>query len=267
MKNLSVKVLTKEESEINKLKNFSVEKHMGETLSSLDLTNRTTKNAISVNIQDFLCNFYLTACKLNKKEYLNNLRIIIEKLDYLGYLEISDRVHSQTGLPLIKELSDVVKSILPEKNIDQINRQNLKSIVPEELDFTHANDFINKLLVAPTNKQQIDSFIAVKLLAKQRNCAMRGIVFDLTFNDMKRLFKRKYCYYSGVEMNLTEGKKRITLDRKDCTKGYTKDNVVACCEFANEMKNSLVENRELFNNSDLTPEQQKQLMSSLIKLM
>lgn len=267
MKNLSVKVLTKEESEINKLKNYSIKKHMGSELSKLDLTNKTTVNAIECNIENFLCKFYLTACQKNRPEYLDNLAKIISKLDYLGYLQVSSKIYPITGLPLICGLSDILKENMPVKTVDQINRQNLKTILPNEIDFSNVNSFINQLLVAPTNKQQLDAFIAIKLLAKQRNCAERGIIFDLTFNDMKRLFKRKYCFYSGVEMTLTEGKKRITLDRKDCTKGYTKDNVVACCEFANEMKNSLIENKELFNKSELTPEQQKQLMSSLIKLM
>lgn len=76
----------------------------------------------------------------------------------------------------------------------------------------------------------------------QKNAKARGIVFDLTFEDVSKMYENqnKKCYYSGVEMT-TEIKspKKITIDRLVSSAGYSKLNTVLCSYSANIMKNKM----------------------------
>lgn len=89
-----------------------------------------------------------------------------------------------------------------------------------------------------------------------QSATKRGLEFNLTVSDVKRLLKRKTCYYTRVkfEYNLPQrrkGKHNIaspyirTIDRIDPTKGYVRGNVVACTWFINQVKNELFD-----SNSD-----------------
>lgn len=45
------------------------------------------------------------------------------------------------------------------------------------------------------------------------------------------------CHYTGTDLVLEKNKRNtISLDRIDCSKGYTITNVVFCCSFVNLMK-------------------------------
>jgi hypothetical protein len=61
----------------------------------------------------------------------------------------------------------------------------------------------------------------------KQNCKKNGRELALTFDDFKSLCQQPchYCDGSGVG-----------VDRVDSSKGYTKDNVVPCCTFCNQMK-------------------------------
>lgn len=63
----------------------------------------------------------------------------------------------------------------------------------------------------------------------------RNIPFDLTLEQIKTM--PLICHYTGQKLVL-EGNKpnTISLDRIDCSKGYTATNVVYCCAFVNIMK-------------------------------
>lgn len=98
-------------------------------------------------------------------------------------------------------------------------------------------------------------YLQRKLKRLQVRCSEKGMTFDLTKTDLRRIYSRKTCYYSGVQLTWPEdhGQLRdtdVTLDRIDCTKGYVRGNVVACCHAVNALKGKL--------ESDLiglTPEQ------------
>lgn len=262
---LSLKVLSKKEAKEQQIKNYSILKWMGSKKSNLDLSDNPTKKALEKNIGSFLSQNYLTVCPTNSPIYLNNLKIIIHKLEEIGLLTLEKGADKKP--PIIVGLSQELENCLTNKVLDQIKRSNLKCYIEHNIDLKNMDDFMQQIVSAKTNNQSLDTFVALKMVAKQRSCAIRGIEFDLSFGELKKIFKRKYCYYSGVEMDLWSGKNRVTLDRIDCTKGYVKGNVVACSVFANEFKNKLVEGKDLFRASGLSEENQKKLISNLLKLM
>lgn len=87
-----------------------------------------------------------------------------------------------------------------------------------------------------------DAQLASLYLHKLNNAKERGIGFSLTLSDMERIVQRKTCYYSGQKLiRENNHKNRPTFDRKDNSKGYTKENTVVCCHWVNQMKNDLFE--------------------------
>ena len=77
---------------------------------------------------------------------------------------------------------------------------------------------------------------ALKLGAKRRN-----LEFLITFEELQAIWEQQNgkCYYTGIPMNFTYSlslPKQMSLDRKDSSKGYTKENCVLCCQFINYAK-------------------------------
>lgn len=75
----------------------------------------------------------------------------------------------------------------------------------------------------------------------------KNIAFKLSREDFRRLTQEN-CRYCGAEPcnNYSAPRSNGTytyngIDRVDNAKGYTTDNVVACCKFCNQAKNSLTE--------------------------
>lgn len=88
----------------------------------------------------------------------------------------------------------------------------------------------------------LDYKVAKKFISKAENAKKRGIKFDLTLQDVKRILKTKKCYYTHVELVDSFGHPHhLTFDRIDSSKGYTKENTVACSDKANQLKNYLFE--------------------------
>lgn len=67
------------------------------------------------------------------------------------------------------------------------------------------------------------------------NAASRGIFFGLTFEEYKELTSTNQCFYDPSHPLPRGG----GLDRKDSWAGYTKNNVVPCCERCNNEKGVL----------------------------
>jgi len=66
----------------------------------------------------------------------------------------------------------------------------------------------------------------------------RGLEFSITIDDLKN-YKLK-CYYTGRELTYEPHQlNTVSLDRIDSNKGYTKDNVVFCCDCVNVGKSDL----------------------------
>ena len=88
--------------------------------------------------------------------------------------------------------------------------------------------------------------IVKKYLSVLESAKRRGLAFNLTLSDMKRLMSRKTCFYTKRKFNNTlDHPDYPTFDRIDCNKGYVKGNVVVCTKFSNELKASLFEHRDV----------------------
>ena len=85
-----------------------------------------------------------------------------------------------------------------------------------------------------------EEYIANKFLQVKNNAKERGIPFNLKLYDVRNLLRRKTCVYTKRKFQ-PSGDYKLTFDRKDHTKGYTKDNVVACSYWANQAKNNIFE--------------------------
>lgn len=70
----------------------------------------------------------------------------------------------------------------------------------------------------------------------------KGMVFDIDYHFLKELYYKQNgkCAYSGLPMKLIGKQNKVdesfSVDRKDSTEGYTKDNVVLCLNIMNRFK-------------------------------
>lgn len=79
---------------------------------------------------------------------------------------------------------------------------------------------------------------------KAESSTKRGLDFDLSLSDFKRLVARKRCFFTGESLVKVNGKPNtFTLDRLDNSIGYTKNNTVPCAKWVNELKNTLLEDK------------------------
>jgi len=87
-----------------------------------------------------------------------------------------------------------------------------------------------------------DVELAARYAKKAEMATDKGIEFDLSFTEYKRLHSLKRCAYSGLEFcGYTDGKpddkfRGRTLDRVESNIGYVKGNVVAVCWGVNNLK-------------------------------
>ena len=85
-----------------------------------------------------------------------------------------------------------------------------------------------------------------KYLTTLESAQRRGLAFNLTLSDVKRLMSRKTCFYTKKKfVNKNEHPDSPTIDRIDCNKGYVKGNVVVCTKYSNELKSNLFEHRDV----------------------
>ena len=92
-----------------------------------------------------------------------------------------------------------------------------------------------------SDKIREDLLVSKRFINSYLSAEKRGIEWELTLADVRRLMRRKICVYTGLAFEDTD-KLRMTLERVDNKKGYTKENVVPVCFFANQLKAEMVEN-------------------------
>ena len=83
-------------------------------------------------------------------------------------------------------------------------------------------------------------FAAARLKALRSTAKTRGIVVELTVDDVLAIRVGKACHYCGGSLPKWGG----GLDRKDSDRGYTRDNVVPCCSDCNTAKASFFSHDE-----------------------
>lgn len=93
----------------------------------------------------------------------------------------------------------------------------------------------------PVEAKPHDVMIASKYVNKWRDAQRRGIDFDLTLPQFRKLFSRKTCGYTGGKLILGDKDFNPTVERIDSDKGYTGGNVIVVADFYNRLKNTLFE--------------------------
>ena len=83
--------------------------------------------------------------------------------------------------------------------------------------------------------------IVNEIKQRKQSAKQRGLKFSLMPLTLLSLKTKQRCYYLNIPLNVKndryKGLTKLTLDRKDPNLGYTKDNVVACSNVANRLKN------------------------------
>lgn len=92
-----------------------------------------------------------------------------------------------------------------------------------------------------SEKPSLESVLS-KRLQILKSAKSRGLDFNLTDANVRKLLNTKECYYTGVAFNENNDPLNIrTFERVDDTKGYVQGNVVVVTLRANRIKNLLIE--------------------------
>lgn len=98
--------------------------------------------------------------------------------------------------------------------------------------------------------------VAIKFRNKVDNARERGLEFNLSFAEFRRIMASKRCAYTGVELTFKENgpaakwkDSDLSIERIDNEKGYVSGNCVAVCHAANVLK-SVFENPNAFLKVD-----------------
>jgi hypothetical protein len=125
-----------------------------------------------------------------------------------------------------------------------IDNQNELDAVNSVLETSYVVDFSQKSLLDLESGDDLETKIANKYLALRKRSKHKQMDFDLTLSDIRRIYSRKRCQITGtrIDYNLPEGNpQKLSFERIDNTKGYTKDNVVVCAAWVNSLKCYLFE--------------------------
>lgn len=86
-----------------------------------------------------------------------------------------------------------------------------------------------------------DSLAAIFALYR-RAASFRGLTFDLKLDDLKSMWEKQAgrCYYSGRALTTTvRDPNKVSIDRLDSSKGYSRKNSVLCTKRVNFMKREM----------------------------
>jgi hypothetical protein len=95
--------------------------------------------------------------------------------------------------------------------------------------------------VSSIEKELTDIVVCKRYVQLFDNAKERGIDFQLSIADVKRLISKTKCHYTGIPFDHSNPDFRPSFDRVDKNKPYTKENVVVCMTAVNHLKNDLLE--------------------------
>jgi hypothetical protein len=95
--------------------------------------------------------------------------------------------------------------------------------------------------ISSSDKDLTDIVVCKRYVQLFDNARERGIPFNLTIADVKRLIGKTKCHYTGLQFDHSNPDFRPSFDRIDKSKPYEKDNVVVCMTAINHLKNDLLE--------------------------
>lgn len=206
-------------------------------------------------IRDHCC---VRAVETHKDIFVKEYNDLLEALCSLNLIVLSGNNYPN-GILQVTELSGEFTKGVSTTIIAAFNRK--KVDVSYSLDLNtnlHSQEIISQ------GGMGFDTYVAMKFLRTKLTAIERGITFELSLQDMKRLLSVKRCYYSSVLLTL-EGEHAVSLDRIDCTEGYTKQNVVSCSKTVNGLKNTLLESKD--QTKHFSDKELKKLFTSFVALI
>lgn len=227
-------------------------------VGDLNLITKTGKTLHNKNIKEafvLLCSYVSPKKTLIANEYLD-INIILEALEDNSVLSLERNKECTKALHKLTDVKD--EYIIPATKDVLFRKRNQVEYV---LDFSQG---VKTMSLTPTDSDPFETMVALMYIRKKLTSAERGIEFTLTLSQLSHLLKRKRCYYSNVPLSF-DGIHTITLDRKDSSKGYSVDNVVACSGFVNGIKEQIIDNGK--NLDKLTNAQMKKMLMSFCELL
>lgn len=183
-------------------------------------------------------NHVLTEQQLNYSTFLKTQLTADEVLALEKYLNLRLNEFITITLPYsvkgIKQLYQKCLTLLEENKFIYLKPNNKYSV----------NSNFENIEESFSDKVKEDLSICAKYTQMYNSAVNRGLTFDLSLYDIKKLLKRKYCAYTGIELTnngQTNCRTQRTIERIDSKKGYVKGNVIAVSFVANQLKNIILE--------------------------
>ena len=109
-----------------------------------------------------------------------------------------------------------------------------------------------------------DYIVAKKLIQLKQSADSRGIEFDLSFVNVRKLMNAKICFYTRKKFG--EDLDARSIDRVDSSRGYVDGNVVACTVDINRKKANLTHDEILLLSTRIQQHRSKIVVDSLRKI-
>jgi hypothetical protein len=88
----------------------------------------------------------------------------------------------------------------------------------------------------------LESLLNIRINQAIGSSKKKNRICDITIHDLQDIYQNQKgkCYYSNHEMYVKDLDDMfvLSIDRKDSSQGYTKENVVLCCAMVNYMKSN-----------------------------
>lgn len=178
---------------------------------------RTKELLPDVNAPDYL--HFCNGCKLLK---LNT--------EYRNY---NKKRNIRKFASKCKECADIINQKYVDNNKEKVAKIKNKHYLT-----------LSKEIIEKRHKEYVKNhYIKLMFQTLKHNAKVRNLCVEIDVSFIEELYEKQnhFCYYTGREMNLIKGDKErvVSVDRVDSSKGYTKENVVLCCQKVNIVKNDL----------------------------
>lgn len=170
---------------------------------------------------------------------------VLSEVKSVGFIRVDSSLCDQDGKLSAIRLLDQANYL----KVSEIDRSVVKYKITTE--GCHRLNHLNQIS-CNTPKQKTPYEVTDKnaelfaILSKRFNILKsadkRGLDFNLTDANVRKLLNQKVCYYTGVEFDSDDDPLNVkTFERIDDSKGYVHGNVVAVTLRANRIKNMLIE--------------------------
>ena len=181
---------------------------------------------------------------MTKKLTFDDMRMMFpgmgsDELNWLVRASESIRTGAHTHKALINMKSQSRKSPSPLQNAKVVI---IDYYMNGKMTKTTSTPIPKEPKISTIQKELTDIIACRRYVQMYDNAKERGIDFQLTVTDLKRLLRKTKCHYTGLLFDHSNPDFRPSFDRVDNSKPYTKENVVVCMTAVNKLKNDLLEN-------------------------